>query len=255
MVGANVVGAAVVLVLIRWVVPLPPVDDTDTTMYANVAMLALYLAFALPVGALLVLRLLRPIRRWLREEREPTAAEQRAVLLAPAHEAAIHGVLWLLACVVFGALNLRYSAHLALVVAITIALAGAATCAVAYLLAQRLLRPVAERVLGADAPERPALPGVTARILLPWALGTGVPAVGITLVGAGVLTGVLDASSHRLAVSAVVLGGIVLLVGSQVMALTAKALSDPLRELRSALARVQRGETDVAVPIYDGSEV
>jgi adenylate cyclase len=202
-----------------------------------------------------VLRLLRPVRDWLREDRSPTAAEQRRVLLAPAQEMVVHAVLWGAACALFTLLNLHYSHRLALVVGIATALAGAATCAVAYLLAQRLLRPVAERALAHDPPDRAALPGVGARIVLTWALGTGVPVLGLALLGLGELTGVLDASADRLAVGAVVLGGVVLLVGSQVMGLTAKSLSDPLRELRVALGRVQRGEPDVAVPIYDGSEI
>jgi adenylate cyclase len=255
MVGANVIGAVIVFALVRWVVPWPPVDDPGATLRANVFAFVGFLAVAVPVGALCVLRLLRPVRDWLREDRPPTAAEQRRVLLAPAQEMVVHAVLWAVACALFTLLNLQYSHRLALVVGITTGLAGAATCAVAYLLAQRLLRPVAERALAHDPPDRAALPGVGARIVLTWALGTGVPVLGLACIGLGELTGVLHASADRVAVSAVVLGGVVLLVGSQVMGLTARSLSDPLRELRSALGRVQRGESEVAVPIYDGSEV
>ena len=255
MVGANVVGALIAVVLVLWAVPVPSVDDPAAVKHTNLVVFLAYLAAAVPIGALWVLRLLRPIRRWLREDRAATPAERQAVLLAPAREMVIHAVLWGAGVVLFTLLNLHFSTELALVVGIAATLAGAATCAVAYLLSQRLLRPVAERVLRHDPPERPALPGVVVRMLFSWTLGTGVPAVGVTLVGLGVLTGVLDASAHRLAVSAVVLGGIVLVVGSQVMVLAARSLSDPLRELRRALTRVRRGDHGVTVPIYDGSEV
>ena len=255
MVGVNVVGALIVFALVLWVVPLPPVDDPAATRRLNIIAFLVYLVVAVPLGALWVLRMLRPIRRWLREDRAPTPEEQRRVLLAPAHEMLIHAALWAAGGIAFTLLNLSASDRLALVVGLTVTLAAAATCAVAYLLSQRLLRPVAERALRDDAPEEPALPGVATRILFAWALGTGVPAVGLTLIGAGVLTGVVDAPAHRLAVSAVVLGGIAMLVGAQAMILTARSLSDPLREVRAALGRVQRGETDVRVPIYDGSEV
>ena len=157
----------------------------DHVQRVNVTWLAGYLVLAVPVGTLWMLWLLRPVWGWLREDRPPTAAEQRIVLLTPARELLVHGVLWLIGGVVFTVLNLRYSHELALLVAITVGLAALATCAVAYLLAQRILRPVAARALTESVPDDPALPGITTRILLTWALGTGVPVLGVTLVGAG----------------------------------------------------------------------
>ena len=142
MIGSNLIGAAIVFALIRWVLPLPPVDDPGHVQRVNLLALAGYLAFAVPAGLLCVLWLLRPVLTWLRADRPPTAGEQRAVLLTPAREVLVHGALWALGAVVFTIINLAYSHDLALIVAITVALAGAATCAVAYLLAQRVLRPV-----------------------------------------------------------------------------------------------------------------
>src|SRR5258707_427185 len=82
-----------------------------------------------------------------------------------------------------------------------------------------------------------------------------VPVLGLALVGAGELSGVLKASSHRLAVTAVALGGVALVVGLSVMALTARSLADPLEGVRRGLRKVQRGEDGAAVDVYDGSEV
>jgi adenylate cyclase len=254
MIGANVIGAAIVFALIRWVLPLPHVDDPDHVQGVNVIALAAYLVFAVPAGVFWMLWLLRPVLSWLRDDRPPTDDEQRDVLLTPAREILVHGSLWALGAAVFTIINYRYSHNLALLVAITVALAGAGTCAVAYLLAQRVLRPVAARALAEQVPEDPALPGIAARILLTYILGTGVPVLGLVLVGAGVLTGTIDASSHRLAVTALLLGGIALVVGVAVMALTARSLADPLEALRAALRRVQRGD-DAHVDVYDGSEV
>jgi adenylate cyclase len=255
MIGANVIGAVIVFVLIRWVLPLPDLEDPDAARRTNIVALAAYLVFAVPAGSLWVLWLLRPVIAWLREDRPPTGAEQRVALLAPARELLVHAVLWALGGVTFTLLNWHYDGHLALIVAITVALAGAATCAVAYLLAQRVLRPIAAHALAETVPDDPALPGIAVRLLLTWALGTGVPVLGVTLVGAGELTGVLDASADRVAATAVILGAIALVVGLTVMALTARSLADPLDGLRSALRRVQRGESDVHVDAYDGSEL
>jgi len=255
MIGANVVGAIIVFALIRWVLPLPAIDDSDAVRRTNVVALIAYLVFAVPAGTLSVLWLLRPVLDWLREDRPPTAAEQRVALLAPARELLVHAVLWTLGGVAFTLLNAQYDGHLALIIAITVTLAGTATCAVAYLLAQRVLRPIAARALAGAVPDDPALPGIAVRLLLTWALGTGVPVVGVALVGAGELTGVLDASADRVAATAVILGGIALVVGLTVMALTARSLADPLEGLRGAQARVQRGDDDAHVDVYDGSEL
>jgi adenylate cyclase len=254
MIGANVIGSAIVFLLMRWVLPLPPVQDTAHVQRVNELVLLAYLVFAVPVGIVWMLYLLRPVLAWLRADRPPTEEEQRVVLLTPAREVIVHGALWALGGVIFTLLNRQYSHDLALTTAITVALAGAATCAVAYLLAQRVLRPVAARALADQVPDDPSLPGITARILLTYILGSGVPVFGLVLVGAGVLTNTIDASAHRLAVTALLLGGIALVVGVAVMALTARSLADPLNGVRSALRHVQRGE-DAHVDVYDGSEV
>ncbi|HET6506416.1 MAG TPA: adenylate/guanylate cyclase domain-containing protein [Baekduia sp.] len=255
MIGANIVGAVIVTALIRFVLPLPHIDDPHHVTQVNMVWLAGYLAIAVPVGVVWVLWLLRPVLAWLRADRPPTPEEQRLVLLTPAREVVAHGVLWGLSIVLFFIINSRYSHKLAVLSAITIALGALATCAFAYLLAQRVLRPVAARALADSVPDDPALPGITTRVLLTWALGSAVPVLGVTLVGAGQLTGAVEASAHRLAITATVLGAIALLVGVAVMALTARSLSDPLESLRRAVRRVQGGEQDAEVDVYDGSEV
>ena len=255
MIGANVIGAFIVFALIVFALPLPEVANSGHVRRVNVAWLAGYLVFAVPAGILWVLWLLRPVAEWLRADRPPTEEEQRVVLLTPARELIAHGVLWTLGGVVFTVLNYRYSHDLALIIAIAVGLAGAGTCAVAYLLAQRVLRPVAARALADQVPEDPALPGITTRILLTWALGTGVPVVGLTLVGIGELVGTIDASSERVATTAVTLGGVALIIGLAATVLTARSLADPLNAVRRAVRQVQRGENDTEVDVYDGSEL
>ncbi|HEV2819060.1 MAG TPA: hypothetical protein VGW11_00995 [Solirubrobacteraceae bacterium] len=47
---------------------------------------------------------------------------------------------------------------------------------------ERLLRPTFQWALTQGAPRRPGLPGIVARSMLAWALGTGVPVLGVTAI-------------------------------------------------------------------------
>jgi adenylate cyclase len=107
MVGANVIGAVVVFALVRFVLPLPAVDDPAASQRANLLAFAGALIVAVPVGTLWVLRILRPVRAWLRAERPATPEEQRAVLLAPAREVGVHASLWGAGALAFTLLNLH----------------------------------------------------------------------------------------------------------------------------------------------------
>ena len=53
----------------------------------------------------------------------------------------------------------------------------------------------------------------------------------------------------------VVLAGLALVIGLLVAILAARATADPVVSVRDALAEVERGNLDVEVPVYDGSEV
>ncbi|HEU4657980.1 MAG TPA: adenylate/guanylate cyclase domain-containing protein [Capillimicrobium sp.] len=256
MVVANVGGAVFVLVLLLFVLPLPPVDDDHATRVTNVIAYVAYLAVAVPAGALWGIRLARPISGWLLDGRDPDPREQRITLLAPLRQMGVHAALWLGGLLLFVGINLTYSHRLALLVGVTVVLGGLTTCAAGYVLAERTLRPFARLALAASLPERVSLPGVTTRVLGTWALCTGVPVLGIVLIGSAQLLGVLSTPSiDRLAATAVALGGIALLVGLAALTLTASSIADPISGVRKALREVQRGRTDVEVAVYDGSEV
>jgi adenylate cyclase len=161
---------------------------------------------------------------------------------------------WLAASITFTAINAPYSWTLASDIAITIVLGGLVTWALGYLLAERILRPVTALALAEGMPARPELPGVRARALLSWTLGTGVVLLGIALVSIGALDGegfTLD----RLALAVVVLSGVGVVVGLCVINGLARSLSDRIEGLREAVADVEQGHLDHPVKVDDGSEV
>jgi adenylate cyclase len=181
--------------------------------------------------------------------------ERRMVLYGPLRLVTVQTVLWVLAATVFVLLNLPYSVRLALSVGETIVLGGITTCALAYLLSERILRRTAAKVLGAHPPKpRRGLPGIVVRSMLFWALGTGVPVVGLMLTAASALV-YEDVPADRLAVIVLAIGGTALGAGLLVTVGAARAVADPVNAVRRAMRRVQHGELDAGVTVYDGTEL
>ena len=253
-VGANVVGALVVYVLAAFIVPDPALEDENEVLIWNLVAAGIYVGLATVVGTLWGFRAFRPVREWLGEDREPSERERRIILRSPLRLLVVSAGLWGLAVGVFTVLNLTWSGALAVKVALTVALGGVTTSAMAYLLGERIARPVMARALASGVPDRPVMPGVTTRALLAWALGTAVPVVGLLLVALASITG-REVDEHELAITALGLGGVALAIGALVTFQAARAVSAPVIAVRGALKRVEAGDFDEEVPVFDGSEL
>jgi adenylate cyclase len=253
-VAANVAGAIVVFILVVWVLPLPELENRDTILVVNLAAEGAYVLFAAVVGTLWGLGQWRPTRRWLTEDREPTDSERRTTLRVPLRQLHIAGALWLVGALAFFALNVSWSFLLAAIIGVTALLGGVTTGAMTYLLAERIMRSASARALAHGMPERPVLPGVTPRAMLAWALGSGVPLVGLCAVAIVDLAGG-DLGDHQLAVTALVLGAVAVFVGVIVTWQAAKAVADPVHSVRDALRRVEDGDIETQVPVFDGSDL
>lgn len=251
---SNLVGAAAVFSLAAFVVPSPSIEDESRILTINLVAAGAYLLLALLVGFAIGIRTVQRRIAWALDERAPDEREQRAVLRLPLILLAVQGTLWGLAALVFGLFNAFLDVDLLTHVPITVGLSGMVTCAFAYLLAEFALRPIAARALASGAPERLGVPGVTARALLAWGVGSAIPVLGLMLVALSVLTD-REVSATRLSVTVLVLGGIAITVGLLLSRLAARATSDPVRGLRTALLQVERGDLGVRVPVYDGTEV
>jgi adenylate cyclase len=75
------------------------------------------------------------------------------------------------------------------------------------------------------------------------------------LLGASQVSGLTHASADRIAGAALVLAGIALGVGSIAAVLSARSVAEPVEEVRRALDQVRRGDAEVGLEVYDGSEV
>ena len=176
------------------------------------------------------------------------------VLDEPIQTVVIAGSFWVLAAVLFTAINLPDAGWSALIVGGAMLLAGETTCAVAYLLSERIVRPITVLALaGSAAPERCG-PGVAGRLAMAWSLGTGIPLLGILVMATA---GLVDPNEDPALLAATIafLAGVGLLVGSFAITVASRTVSDPIAAVRRAMARVEEGEYDTRVPVDDGSEV
>jgi len=251
---ANLVGTVIVFVILVWVIPPRGGEEGDPAL-VNLIFAAAYVLVAVPLGIAWSMQRLRPGRQWLAsQDRPPTKEEQRNILRAPLSVAFVVGALWLLAAVLFATLNATYSFELARRVGVTLVLAGLATGQIAYLLTEWLLRPMAARALKARPLEDPALPGVTARTIFTWGLASGVPMLGLAITGLSVVVD-QDMSRSQLAIAVMVISGTGLLIGFLATLISARVTADPIISVRHAVSEVERGDLDVEVPVYDGSEL
>ena len=251
---ANIVGAVTVFVFANFVVPTPELDNEGEIRLVNLIGFTIYLGGAVLIGAIWGSRRMRAMREFLNEERAPTREERREVLLGPLRLSVVNGVLWLAAIPIFGVLNSTYDGELGLAVATTILLGGITTTGIAYLLSERVLRGATAAVMTAAPPRRPVVPGVAARTVTAWALGTGVPLLGMLLVAIYTVGGE-DIDRRELALTVLGLGALGLVVGLLAVILAVRAAADPINSVRDALSKVEGGDLEVEVPVYDASEL
>jgi len=249
-VASNALGAIAVFLLLGLLLPFSPTDR----LLLNGIVAAVYLPVALVAGTVWARRRGAAVDRWIEEDRSPTPEERRLVLNEPTQTVVISGVFWVLAAVLFTALNLPSSGWSALVVGSALLLGGETTCAVGYLLSERIIRPITILALaGSAAPERYG-PGVAGRLAMAWSLGTGIPLLGILTIATA---GLIDPNEDPALLAATIafLAGIGLLVGSFAITVASRSVAEPIAAVRRAMAQVEEGLYDTRVPVDDGSEV
>jgi adenylate cyclase len=252
---ANGAGGLVVFAFANFVLPTPNgLHHGTRLLLINTAVFAATGLVAMFIANLRSRRMWLDRFGWAQRDRVPTESERERTLRYPLVQTALIAKLWALAMVLFAALNAPFSGEIAGNSAITIALGGLVTCAAGYLLTERIIRPLTARALAGGVPSRPQLPGVAARALLSWALGTGVVLLGIALIGVGGLHE-KRFTAQRLSIAMLVLSVVGLVVGLAIMLALVRSLADPVEALRHAAGRVEQGDLDHEVDVNDGSEV
>jgi adenylate cyclase len=251
---ANGAGAIVTFALGAWVVPPPHGLDASANLDTNIIGFAVALVVGGVLGTILSIRASRDTQRWLREDRAPTPKERESTLRFPLRQTMLEAGLWAAVAIEFVAINLSTDTVLALEAGLQVLLGGLVTCALTYLLVERLNRETTARALETGVPERPSGPAIGCRLLLTWAAASAVPLLAVGLMGLAALSDE-KVSLQRIGLAVVVLVIVGALVGAVTTSISARSIAEPLRALRSALARVEEGEFDVRVRVDDAGEI
>jgi adenylate cyclase len=245
--GANLLGATVLFVYQTYVTEGPPAGDRAFSQHAAVMLFSAYMAVSLVLGTVLALRVIGRALAWLDEDRRPTDVERTTTLRLPYELARIGAAAWLGAVVVFAVFNaLDGPASEVVRIGVGTVLGGLSTTALAFLLLERRLRPVLALALADGMPQTRAV-GIRPRLLLAWALGSGIPLLGVAVspLGEG------SSSPGDLAV----LAGIGLFSGGLMIAVVTRSLTERLGQVRSALAKVEAGDLDVSLEVDEGGQL
>jgi adenylate cyclase len=250
-------GTAVVFASIGFLIPVfvDPDDATELGLLNAPPALA-YLLIAGVIVTRAARRHLAEALVWIVEERAPTEREHRLTLNLALRGVKRLWIAWGIGIVLFAAINTTYSLGFAAVVVATMSLGAETTGALFYLITERILRPVTARALAAtpSAAAGTVELGIRDRLLMAWSLGTGVPILGVLVVG---LVGVTNSGigTKDVAAAGLFLGAVAVAVGLLATVLVSRAIADPLTAMREALERVARGDLDARVEVDDGSEV
>ncbi|MBY4206884.1 adenylate/guanylate cyclase domain-containing protein [Rhodococcus fascians] len=265
MVSANAIGAVIVFVLARFILPLP-VGSEEVLFCSgghsagcapdrNYLAFFVYLPVAIGIGIALGLRVARPLVEWLHTGGTPSDETTIAVIRLPLRQLGVHVLLWALGVAVFVGVNASAGAALSIIVAIAVSFGGLATCSLGYLVAERTLRPITAAVMEVSEVTDAAALGVKLRVVLIWVLSTAIPILGLGLIGLGRLIDTVIPPDVDLSPAMVSLSAIALVVGFGGMFLVGRSVSDPLQQVSSAMQRVEAGATDTRVDVYDASEI
>lgn len=229
--------------------------QTDSLIVRTLAFVGLVNLLAVVVGRLQIRRVLRPGLCWLDEGRPPTVEEQQVLYRAPIRIVASAVPWWIVAAAALPLLvklnDFPFPFRLMIKAESLVVLGFLFGNALAFLLAERRLRPVFSLALEAETPIEPIGLGVQPRFLIVWLAIAGAPMMAIALQPIA-LTARERADGWP---SAFVVSVGALLGGLVITVLASRSVQEPLRAMRAALRQVEEGELDVSIAVADASEI
>ncbi|OBH87561.1 adenylate/guanylate cyclase domain-containing protein [Mycobacterium scrofulaceum] len=251
--GANLIGIAVALLLVIVAVPQPSIFH-DAPAWITFGVSPAYIALALAVGTYWITRRTVLSLRWAIEERSPNADDERNTFLAPWRIARFDLILWGVGAVVYttlyGLINKLFIPRFLVAVSIC----GVLVATASYLIAEFALRPVAAQALEAGPPPRRFSAGIMGRTMVVWFLGSGLPVLGIAFL-AGFQAVMRNLTETEFAVGVLIISMATVIFGCLLMWILAWLTATPVRVVRAALRRVERGDLRGDLVVFDGTEL
>jgi adenylate cyclase len=250
-VAASLAAAAAFIGYYQLIGPLPPGESRAKLLLQN-AFFTILGQIVLAIGVNRFIRTaFEPDWRWIDEGRPPDGAEREAVIRQPTRLRWFVIRAWSVAAVLSAlddVVNRDYQAAAAELVGI--GLGTLANASLVYLLTERLLKPVFTQVL-ASGPVTTATAGVRFRFRVAWGLGAALPLAGIAV------TPLLHEEGDPFppTVAMVYLALLGLVVGTALIRLTTRSVTEPLIAVRNGLQQVREGALDANVPVDDAGEV
>lgn len=251
--GANLVGIGVAFLVVTVTFPVPSVFDSRV-LWITFAAAPAYIALAFVVGVIWATNRVINNVRWALEEREPTPEDQRNTFFAPWRLTRVLLALWgggtVVLTVLYGLQDTSYIPK----VLLGISFPGIVVSASCYLFTEFALRPVAAQALEVGPPPRSFAPGIMGRTLTVWAFGSGVPVLGI-LLAAIITLSLHNVSPTQFTVAVMILALFALVFGFILMWILAWLTVTPVRVVAAALNRVEQGDLDTNLVVFDGTEL
>lgn len=219
-------------------------------LFATVALVVVGTGMVVLGGVLTV----APLLRWLGSGREPTPNEHRTATNLATFQSMVLSAPWAVAAAVLIPMNVEGGRSVCLVIGFTSMFGATASISTGFLFTQRTLRPLLAAAATDPGTSRMA-PGVRARLLLMWTVCTALPGLGIATLILLHRYGVMIEPSVSIEVPALVLAMMSVVLGFRATILVAQSISDPVRELVAAMARVEKGHIGDRVEVYERSEI
>jgi adenylate cyclase len=196
-----------------------------------------------------------PVLRWFLAGRQPNAEQRRSAMRLLTRQSMLLAVVWAVSGLTYLLLNLTGVSALWIPTLLAVVFGGSAAASLSLLLTQRSLRPI---MVAASSPGTDGLvvaPSVLTRLVGMWLLGSGLPCLAIAGLVLTRSNGWIIQKTGSVEMPILVVTLVAILIGLPVMIMTSRSISDPVREVVDAMARVERGTIDTFVGVYEKSEI
>lgn len=195
-----------------------------------------------------------PSVRWYSAGRQPDPGQQHAAIDILRRQTMIVLGTWLIGGAIGVAAIRAHDVGLIVLLSIVIVFGGTAAASTSMLFTQRTFRPiVAAAWQGSDV--RATAPGVLARLVSMWLVTSALPSAAIVALIVCRRRGWIIDTTASVEIPVLVLCLVAVLLGVRAMILVARSISDPIGEVVNAMARIEHGELDTSVGVYEQSEI